>query len=96
MDDLDLILVAWVATWFILSLLAGAYAGQLGHSPVVGFFVSLLASPLVAFVALLVIGRKAPSAASPVRQPSSESGRGSPMTRDEMRRALGPPGRKRL
>ena len=48
----------WVVPWIVLSILIGAMWSGKGHSFAGGLFLSLLLSPIVGFIAGLIIKNK--------------------------------------
>ena len=51
----------WIFFWVFLSILVGIFAGSKSRSKFGWFFISLLISPLIAFIILLVAGPRAGS-----------------------------------
>jgi len=51
-------LLAVVVGWLLLSMAAGIYAGRRHRSATAWALIALLASPLIAFVFVLVLGAK--------------------------------------
>lgn len=46
----------FIVFWIILALLVGVYAARLGRSGILGFFISLLISPIIAVFLYLALG----------------------------------------
>lgn len=46
----------WLFGWIMLSVLAGVYADKISRNGILWGFVSLIISPIIGFIALLVIG----------------------------------------
>lgn len=54
----------FIVFWIILALLIGVYAARLGRSGILGFFVSLLISPIIAVFLYLALGESDKSRAN--------------------------------
>lgn len=50
-------MILGLSTWFILSVLIGAYASSLNRSGFLWFVISWLVSPVITILLLLVVGK---------------------------------------
>jgi hypothetical protein len=51
-----IVIMMWFFTWLILSILVAVFAGNRGKSSVLYFFISIILSPLLGFLIVLVTG----------------------------------------
>lgn len=64
----------WVIVWIVLCFVVAWAAGQKGRSGVGYFFLSLLLSPIIGFLVLIVVPSKAPVTTVAQTPPASSSG----------------------